>query len=72
MKYVDIDLHLIYEQVVIGEIRVSHVPTSSYFVDIFIKGLPYLFLEFQSTFVIARVSTVGVLDNLLYGCVCWA
>jgi hypothetical protein len=41
-KHVEIDLHFVYEGVVVGDIRVLHVPTTSQFTDIFTKGLPSL------------------------------
>ena len=34
-KHVEIDLHFVREKVVIGQVRVLHVPTTSQFVDIF-------------------------------------
>jgi hypothetical protein len=55
MKHVKIDLHFIRENVVIGQVRVLHVPTSSQFTDIFMKGLPSsLFNEFRSSLNICR------------------
>jgi hypothetical protein len=49
-KPVEIDLHFIREKVVIGQIRVLHVPMISQFADIFTKGLPFLvFSEFRSS-----------------------
>jgi hypothetical protein len=35
MKHLEIDLHFIREKVVIGQVRVLHVPTTSQFTDIF-------------------------------------
>jgi hypothetical protein len=35
-----IDLHFVYERVVVGDVRVLHFVTTSQFVDIFTKGLP--------------------------------
>jgi hypothetical protein len=39
-KHVEIDLHFARENVVIGQVRVLHVPTTSQFADIFTKELP--------------------------------
>jgi hypothetical protein len=36
-KHVEIDLHFVREKVVIGQVRVLHVPTTSQFADIFMK-----------------------------------
>jgi hypothetical protein len=62
MKHVEIDLHFVRERVGISDVRILHVPTTSQFVDIFMKVC--LLLCFQSfgpvsTFVVARVSTAG-------------
>jgi hypothetical protein len=48
-KHVKIDLHFVRERVAIGDVRVLHVPTTSQFAYIFMKGLPTLFSEFQSS-----------------------
>jgi hypothetical protein len=49
-KHVEIDLHFVRKKVVIGQVRVFHVPTTSQFADIFTKGLPSsVFNEFQSS-----------------------
>jgi hypothetical protein len=48
-KHVKIDLHFVRERVVIGDVRVLHVPMTSQFAYIFMKGLPTLFSEFQSS-----------------------
>jgi hypothetical protein len=54
-KHVEIDLHFVWEKVVIGQVRVLHVPTTSQFTDIFTKGLPSsVFNEFQSSLNIYR------------------
>jgi hypothetical protein len=46
-KHIEIDLHFIRDRVVLGHIRVLHVPSSRQFADIFTKGLPSpLFLDF--------------------------
>jgi hypothetical protein len=39
-KHVVIDLYFVREKVVIGQVRVLHVPTTSQFTDIFTNGLP--------------------------------
>jgi hypothetical protein len=47
-KHVEIDLHFVREKVAIGQVRVLHVPTTSQFADIFMKGLPSsVFNEFR-------------------------
>jgi ribonuclease HI len=49
-KHVKIDLHFVREKVAIGQVHVLHVPTTSQFADIFMKGLPSsVFNEFQSS-----------------------
>jgi hypothetical protein len=49
-KHVESDLHFVRERVTIGDVRVLHVPTTSQFANIFMKGLPTsVFLEFQSS-----------------------
>jgi hypothetical protein len=46
-KHVEIDLHFVREHVVIGDVYVLHVPTTSQFIDIFTRGLPTsVFSEF--------------------------
>jgi hypothetical protein len=46
---VEIDLHFVRERVVIGVVRVLHVPTTSQFADVFTKGLPSsVFTDFRS------------------------
>jgi hypothetical protein len=40
MKHVEIDLHFVREHVAIGDVCVLHVPMTSQFTDIFMKGLP--------------------------------
>jgi hypothetical protein len=48
MKHIKIDLHFVRERVIIGDVRILHVPAISYFTNIFMKDLPTLvFLEFQ-------------------------
>jgi hypothetical protein len=54
-KHMEIDLHFVREKVVIGQVRVLHVPTTSQFADIFTKGLPSsVFNEFRSNLNICR------------------
>jgi hypothetical protein len=49
-KHVEIDLHFIREKVIIGQVHVLHVPMTSQFTDIFMKGLPSsVFNEFRSS-----------------------
>ena len=49
-KHVEIDLHFVRDCVVLGEVRVLHVPTTSQYADIFTKGLPTsVFVEFRSS-----------------------
>ena len=65
----EIDLHFIRERVATGAVRVTHVPTSSQYADIFTKGLPSsVFADFRSSLNVqaADVSTAGgggVLDK---------
>jgi hypothetical protein len=50
MEHVEINLHFVRERVTIGDVRVLHVPMTSQFTDIFMKGLPTsVFLEFWSS-----------------------
>jgi hypothetical protein len=39
-KHIEIDLHFMRERVACGYVRVLHVPTSSWYADIFTNGLP--------------------------------
>jgi hypothetical protein len=55
-KHVEIDLHFVREHVVIGDVRVLHVMTTSQFADIFTKGLPSS--EFRSSLNICSVTRV--------------
>jgi hypothetical protein len=49
-KHVEIDLHFVREKVVIGQVRLLHVPTVLQFADILTKGLPSsVFNEFRSS-----------------------
>jgi hypothetical protein len=40
MKHMEIDIHFVREKIVLGELRVVHVPTNLQFMDIMTKGLP--------------------------------
>jgi hypothetical protein len=47
MKHVKINLHFLREHVAIGDVRILHVPTTSQFTGILMKGLPTsVFSEF--------------------------
>jgi hypothetical protein len=49
-KHVEIDLHFVRDLVVVGDVRILHVPTTSQFADIFTEGLPSsTFAEFRSS-----------------------
>ncbi|GKC30180.1 ribonuclease H-like domain-containing protein [Tanacetum coccineum] len=49
-KHIEIDMHFVRDLVVVGQVRVLHVPSRYQFADIFIKGLPLaLFEEFPSS-----------------------
>ncbi|KAJ9544227.1 hypothetical protein OSB04_023934 [Centaurea solstitialis] len=49
-KHVEIDLHFVRECVVIGHVRVLHVPSAYQYADIFTKNLPTsLFLDFRNS-----------------------
>ena len=53
-KHVKIDLHFVRDRVALGDVRVLHVPTTSQFANIFIKGLPSSnFSEFRSSLNVA-------------------
>jgi hypothetical protein len=55
MKHVEIDLHFIREKVAIDQVRALHVPITSQFADIFMKGLPSsVFNEFWFSLNICR------------------
>jgi hypothetical protein len=65
-KHVEIDLHFVRDRVALGEVRVLHVPTTSQYADIFIKGLPTsVFVEFRSSLNVRSAPSSdcgGVLD----------
>nr|GEZ43174.1 NBS-containing resistance-like protein [Tanacetum cinerariifolium] len=49
-KYIEINIHFVRDLVVVGQVRVLHVPSPYQFVDIFTKGLSSaLFEEFRSS-----------------------
>ncbi|GJR10656.1 ribonuclease H-like domain-containing protein [Tanacetum coccineum] len=49
-KHIDIDIHFVRDLVIVGQVRVLHVPSRYQFADIFTKGLPSaLFEEFHSS-----------------------
>jgi hypothetical protein len=55
IKHVEIDLHFIWEHVAIGDVCILHVPMTSQFTDIFMKGLSTsVFSEFWSSLNIRR------------------
>nr|GEV21536.1 hypothetical protein [Tanacetum cinerariifolium] len=48
-KHIEIDIHFVRDLVVVGQVRVLHVPSRYQFVDSFTKGLPLaLFKDFRS------------------------
>jgi hypothetical protein len=54
-KHVELDLHSIRERVVVGDVHVLHVLTTSQLADIFTKGVPMSVVEeFQSSLNICR------------------
>lgn len=69
-KHIEIDIHFVRDQVVMGQIRVLHVPSSSQYADIFTKGLPSaLFLDFRSSLNVrsrSPVQTTGDVRCHLY------
>lgn len=49
-KHVELDIHFVRDKVVIGHIRVLHVPSRHQYANIFTKGLTFsLFSEFRSS-----------------------
>ena len=49
-KHIEIDIHFVRDKVVVGHVRVLHVPSRFQYADIFTKGLPYqLFANFRSS-----------------------
>lgn len=63
-KHIEIDIHFVWDQVVLGLMRVLHAPSRFQFADVFNKGLPSaLFQDFISSLNVrsATVSTAGML-----------
>ncbi|KAJ9560828.1 hypothetical protein OSB04_005988 [Centaurea solstitialis] len=61
-KHIEMDIHFVRDKVVIGHVRVLHVPSSSQYADIFTKGLSAsLFLDFRSSLNVRKpdVQTAG-------------
>ncbi|GJW33755.1 ribonuclease H-like domain-containing protein [Tanacetum coccineum] len=49
-KHIEIDIHFVRDLVVVGQVRVLHIPSRYQFADIFTKGLPSAFFkEFRSS-----------------------
>lgn len=47
-KHIELDIHFVREKVAIGEVRVTHVPSTQQLADIFTKGLPTaLYTDFR-------------------------
>jgi hypothetical protein len=56
-KHIEINLHFIHDKVVAGAVCVLHVPTTSQYADIFIKGLPSsVFIEFHTSLNVSGLS----------------
>jgi hypothetical protein len=61
-KYIEIDIHFVWEKVALGQVHVLHVPTIAQFDNIFIKGLPssvFCNVLFSINVVDPTVDTVG-------------
>jgi hypothetical protein len=61
IKHIEIDLHFVHDRVSV-DVRILHLPTSSQYADIFIKGSPSSFFqEFRSSLNVrsTSVSTAG-------------
>ncbi|GJV89036.1 ribonuclease H-like domain-containing protein [Tanacetum coccineum] len=55
-KLIEIDIYFVRDLVVVGQVRVLHVPSRYQFPDIFTKGLPSaLFEEFRSSLSVRRL-----------------
>jgi hypothetical protein len=63
---VDIDLHFVRERAAISEVRVVHVPSTSQFTDVFIKGTFFSLLEVSFTW---RYNCGAVLECICGVCV---
>lgn len=49
-KHIEIDIHFVREKVLLGQVRVLHIPATLQYADIFTKGLPSsLFIGFRSS-----------------------
>ena len=60
-KHIELDVRFVQEKVVVGELRVCHVPTNLQIADIMTKGLSKsLFEEFRSSLCVTNdAQTVG-------------
>jgi hypothetical protein len=61
-KHIELDIHFVREKVVIGELRVTHIPSARQLADVFTKGLPStLFLDFRDSLSVTAddVATAG-------------
>ena len=69
-KHIELDIRFVREQVVLGRIRVLHVPTAQQFADVMTKGLPTsTFEEFRSSLCVTNdVSTAGGVEILMIAC----
>lgn len=65
-KHIEIDLLFVRERVTFGDVRVLHVPSTSQFADIFMKGLPTpIFPDFRSSLNVLNdpVATAGAIGR---------
>ncbi|GJW26360.1 retrovirus-related pol polyprotein from transposon TNT 1-94 [Tanacetum coccineum] len=63
-KHIEIDIHFVRDLVVVGQVRVLHVPSRYQFADIFTKGLPSgLFEEFRSSLSSTRCSPASTAEE---------
>jgi hypothetical protein len=44
-KHIELDIHIVWEKVAIGEVRIAHIPTTQQLADIFTKVLPTSFVQ---------------------------
>jgi hypothetical protein len=61
-KHIELDIHFVREKVVIGELRVTHIPSARQLADVFTKGLPSThFLDFRDSLSVTAddVATAG-------------
>jgi hypothetical protein len=71
-KHIEIDIHFVREKVVLGQVRVLHVPSMAQFADIFTKGLdtqPFINIRFSLNVVEPHVNTAG--DVRVYLLIVW-